>query len=118
MNGACANPPSTSLSAAGTTTPSRTSAAANTVLLSDKAADRDLIGCTLASLAGRVTFAETVVEAVALAQRDDCDLIFASLNLKNEDGLQICPQLRTRESTRQSPILLLANNGDIARVAK
>src|SRR5205814_8704681 len=27
-------------------------------------------------------------------------------------------QLRTRESTRQSPILLLANNGDIARVAK
>ncbi len=90
------------------------------VVLEDQAADRQLIVSTLAHLALRITFAGTLEEAVTLAQQDDCDLVFASLNLKNEDGLQICPQLRTREATRRLPILLLANNddGDIARVAK
>ncbi len=88
------------------------------VLLEDQAVDRQLIVSTLAYLPVRITFAETVVEAVSLAQQDDCDLVFASLDLKNEDGLQICPQLRTREATRQLPILLLANEGDTARVAK
>src|SRR6185437_906828 len=40
------------------------------------------------------------------------------LDLKNEDGLQICPQLRTHEATRQLPILLLVGDDDIARAAK
>jgi two-component system cell cycle response regulator len=88
------------------------------VVLEDRAADRQLIETTLADLGVRVTFAETVAEAVALAQRDDRDLVFVSLNLKSEDGLQICPQLRTREATRQLPILLLANEVDIARAAQ
>jgi two-component system cell cycle response regulator len=90
------------------------------VVLEDRAADRQLIVNTLAHLGVRVTFAETVAEAVTLSEQDDCDLVFASLNLKNEDGLRICPQLRTYEATRRLPILLLANSddGDITRVAK
>jgi two-component system, cell cycle response regulator len=92
--------------------------AGHAVVLEDKAAERQLIMRTLSYLAVRVIFAETLAEAVALAQQDDCDLVFASLNLKHEDGLQICPQLRTREATRQLPILLLFNESDVARVAK
>ena len=88
------------------------------VVLEDRAADRWLISNTLACLGARVTFAETLADAVTLAQQDDCDLVFASLNLKNEDGLRICPLLRTREATRRLPILLLANEADITRVAK
>jgi two-component system, cell cycle response regulator len=93
-------------------------AGGHAVVLEDQAAELQLIVSTLAHLPVRVTFAETLAEAVTLAQQDDCDLVFASLDLKNEDGLQICPQLRTREATRQLPILLLANGGNIARVAK
>ena len=88
------------------------------VLLEDSAADRQLIVTTLAHLAVRITFAATVAEAVTLAQNDDCDLVLASLDLKNEDGLLICPQLRTREATRQLPILLLTSESEMARAAK
>jgi two-component system cell cycle response regulator len=90
----------------------------NAVVLEDQAADRELIEISLASLGVRVTFAETVPEVVMFAQQDDCDLVYASLNLKNEDGMQVCPQLRARDATRQLPILLLASEDDIARVAK
>jgi two-component system cell cycle response regulator len=90
----------------------------NAVVLEDQAADRELIGTSLASLGVRVTSADTVREIVMLAQQDDCDLVYASLNLKDEDGMQVCPQLRARDATRQLPILLLASVDDIARVAK
>ncbi|MGE3624064.1 MAG: PleD family two-component system response regulator [Bdellovibrionales bacterium] len=88
------------------------------VLLEDSSPDRDLILKTLTRLAVRVTFAATVADAVAAAQNGDCDMVFASLDLKNEDGLQICPQLRTREATRQLPILLLTSESEIARASK
>jgi two-component system cell cycle response regulator len=88
------------------------------VLLEDQAGDREFITKTLAQLAVRVTFAATVAEAANFTQQQDCDLVIASVDLKDSDGLQICPQLRTREATRQLPILLLANEGEISRVAK
>ena len=88
------------------------------VLLEDLALDREAIINTLGKLEVRITFAPTVMETVKLAQEPDCDLVFASLDLKNEDGLQICPQLRTQEATRQMPILLLVGEGDIVRAAK
>jgi len=88
------------------------------VLLEDSPKERELIISTLGSIGVRVTFAGSVTNAVELAQGADCDLVIASLDLRNEDGLQICPYLRTHELTRQLPILLLASEGDIARVAK
>jgi len=76
-----------------------------------------LIVNTLGSINVRVSFAGSVADAAQLAQTSDCDLVIASLDTKNEDALQICPQLRTQEATRQMPILLLASESDIARVA-
>jgi two-component system cell cycle response regulator len=66
----------------------------------------------------RVTFAGDVTEAANFAQENDCDMVFASLDLKSEDGLRICPLLRTRETTRQLPILLIANDSEMPRVAR
>jgi len=59
--------------------------------------------------------------ADALASLDDgpgYDLIMISLLLAEEDGLRLCSQLRSRESTRQIPILLLADEQEMKRVAK
>jgi two-component system cell cycle response regulator len=46
------------------------------------------------------------------------DLIMISLLLTTEDGLRLCSHLRSRESTRQVPILLLADEQEMPRVAK
>jgi len=88
------------------------------LLLEDSARDRQMILATLAGISVRVTFTETVAETVQIAQAGGIDLVLASLDLAGEDGLQICPQLRVVEATRQLPILLLANDSEIARVAK
>ncbi len=91
---------------------------AHIVLLENSAKDRELIVNTLGRISARVTFAGTVAEAAQMARTADCDLVFASLDIENEDGLHICPQLRTQEATRQLPILLIASENDIPRVAK
>ena len=41
-----------------------------------------------------------------------------SLLLAQEDGLRLCSQLRSREVSRQIPILLLADEQEMQRVAK
>jgi two-component system cell cycle response regulator len=59
--------------------------------------------------------------ADALAVVDDppgYDLIMLSLLLAEEDGLRLCSHLRSRDSTRQIPILLLADEQEMKRVAK
>jgi two-component system cell cycle response regulator len=59
--------------------------------------------------------------AEAMADIDDArgyDLIMISLLLAHEDGLRLCSHLRSRETTRQTPILLLADEQEMKRVAK
>ncbi len=46
------------------------------------------------------------------------DLVMSSLDLENEDGLYLCAQLRAQETTRTLPILFLANETEIDRVAR
>jgi two-component system, cell cycle response regulator len=88
------------------------------LLLEDNFGDQLFIKKTLESMAVKVTTTQTVADTTAEAQQGKYDLVFASVDLKNEDGLYICPQLRTQESTRQIPILLIANDSEISRVAK
>lgn len=57
----------------------------------------------------------------ALIRADDprgFDLIMISLLLAKDDGLRLCSQLRSSEVTRQIPILLLADEQEVKRVAK
>lgn len=93
-------------------------AGGHAIMLDDTPTDRATIVNTLGAIAVRVTFAGTVAEAVKMADSENADMVFASLDLDAEDGLQICPQLRTQESTRQLPIVLITNDDKIARVAK
>ncbi|HEU0118662.1 MAG TPA: PleD family two-component system response regulator [Alphaproteobacteria bacterium] len=93
-------------------------AGGNVLVLEDNAAERQLITETLATVSVRVTFAGTIDEAIATAGAGSFDLVFASLDLSAEDGLMICPQLRTHEATRQIPILLIGNEAEMPRIAK
>lgn len=62
-----------------------------------------------------------VVEAGPAAmeeiKEEDFDLIAVSLNLKDEDGLRLCSHLRSNERTRSVPILMIAQEDDMPRIA-
>ncbi|MGE4351869.1 MAG: PleD family two-component system response regulator [Bdellovibrionales bacterium] len=60
----------------------------------------------------------TIQETIDKAATGTYDLVLASLNLEKEDGLYICAQMRARETTRNIPILLMANDGEIGVIAK
>lgn len=93
-------------------------AGGHALLLEDKEAERAFIVNVLGRMETRVTLTATLAETASRAQAGDCDLVFTSIDLGREDGLQICPLLRTHEKTRQLPILLLANENDVQRIAK
>ena len=61
---------------------------------------------------------KTVQETIEKSADGSYDLIMASLNLQSEDGLYLCAQLRAREVTRNIPILLMANDGEVDKIAR
>ena len=59
-----------------------------------------------------------VTDMIEKASSGVFDLVMVSLDLATEDGLFVCAQLRAKDITRNTPILLLANEGEIERVAR
>lgn len=61
---------------------------------------------------------QTGMKAMEYAAQHEFDLLVVSLNLKNEDGLRLCSHLRSNEHTRAIPILMVAGEQDLPRVAQ
>jgi two-component system cell cycle response regulator len=57
-------------------------------------------------------------EAVVRAKGGDYDLIICSLSLDRQDGLRLCATLRSLETTRQTPILAMVEEGDMKRLVR
>jgi two-component system, cell cycle response regulator len=55
-------------------------------------------------------------EALAKASTENVDLMIVSLGLEAFDGLRLCSQVRSQESTRSLPILLIADREDRQKV--
>ncbi|MBB3263904.1 two-component system cell cycle response regulator [Azospirillum sp. OGB3] len=91
---------------------------ARILVLEDSLLDLAKIAETLQRDHGHVMSAGTCATALERALGDDLDLVVISLTLMNEDGLRLCSQLRSHERTRQVPILLMVDEGDLNRVAK
>ena len=56
--------------------------------------------------------------ALDAALNNDYELVVISMSMLEEDSLRLCSQLRSHEATRQTPILLMASDGDLPRIAK
>ncbi len=56
--------------------------------------------------------------AMEMVATQEFDLLIVSLNLASEDGLRLCSHLRSNERTRNTPILMVANEDDMPRVAQ
>ncbi|MFM2045088.1 MAG: hypothetical protein RLY86_3664 [Pseudomonadota bacterium] len=91
---------------------------AKVLVVEDSAIDLDKMTETLARDKGIVTAAENCAGGLEAALAEEFELIVISLTLMREDGLRLCSQLRSHERTRQIPILLLADETDMDRVAK
>lgn len=91
---------------------------AHVMVLEDSFLDLEKITETLKRDHDDVTPAETCARAVERALGEEFDLVIISLTLLDEDGLRLCSQLRSNERTRQVPILLMADDGDLNRIAK
>lgn len=96
----------------------QTAEAARVLVVEDSAIDLDKITETLSRDRDEVTDTDTCAGGLELALAEEFELIVISLTLMREDGLRLCSQLRSHERTRQIPVLLLADETDMDRVAK
>jgi len=90
---------------------------AQILVLEDMSFEMDKIRDTMQRDHNQVTMVESGLQAMKEIAAKDFDLIFLSLNLKNEDGIRFCSHLRSNEKTRSVPIILIADEDDMERVA-
>lgn len=89
------------------------------LLVEDDKADEAFIKQTLeTNMRASVDSADKVTDAASMVRTGFYDVIISSLDLRNEDGLMICPQIRSNEATRHIPILMTANEMEMDRVGK
>ena len=91
---------------------------ASILVVEDSELQRAKVTQTLDVDSAVVTSTPTIDDAERLAQAEDFELIIASLTLRSEDGLRLVSRLRCLDRTRQVPILLLAQEEEMQRVAK
>jgi two-component system cell cycle response regulator len=65
-----------------------------------------------------VTLADDPYAALAQARDGDYELMIVNLDLDDYDGLRLCSQLRSLESTRQTPILIIFDPGEQQRMIR
>ncbi len=96
---------------------------AHILVLEDDAYERKFITETLKQDTDTVDFSTDLGEAarrIVKAAEDGkpFDLVVGSLSLQGADGLRLCSEMRALELTRHVPILLLADDSDIERIAR
>lgn len=90
---------------------------ASVLLVEDQDFESDKIIATFRQDNDSVQAVKSGMQAMEYAARQDFDLMIVSLNLRAEDGLRLCSHLRSNERTRSVPILMLATEEDMGRVA-
>lgn len=90
---------------------------AKILVVEDLEFEHDKISSTLAVDNDDVVIVPTGVDAMERVMAQEFDLLVVSLNLEDEDGLRLCSHLRSSEKTRAIPILMVAEEGDMSRIA-
>ena len=73
---------------------------------------------TLAEAGHSVKTVTSPDDAMHVALQGDFDAVIVNLHFSSYDGLRLCSQLRSHELTRQTPIMLLIEGENTARLAK
>ena len=91
---------------------------ANILLVNDLAFEAEKIIETFKKDNHTVVSVANGPAAIDTLQTQRYDLIMVSLNLKEEDGLRLCSYFKSNEETRTTPILMIAEDKDIERIAQ
>ena len=91
--------------------------AAVLVVDSEVSTQRD-VESTLAEIGCRVVLADRLDEGLERLGEESFDLILVGLDVAGQDGLRFCSQVRSREASRQIPILLIMEDLDLPFLAK
>lgn len=91
---------------------------ANILVLEDLEFESNRVCDTLTKDNNRVKLVKSGMDAINEINRDKFDLLIVSLNLANEDGVRFCTHLRSNENSRTTPIIMLAEEQDMERVAR
>ena len=88
------------------------------LIIDDDKAEATFLQESVEPLSAHIVQVQTVADAEEALVSGDFDLVFANIDLREEDGLTICARMRTTPITRHIPILLSSNQGDMTRIAK
>lgn len=91
---------------------------ARVLMVEDQTFEADKIAETLHRDNDTVIPVDSGVKAFEYASQHNFDLLIVSLNLKKEDGLRLCSHLRSNERTRSVPILMVAAEENLDRIAQ
>ncbi|MBX2833969.1 MAG: PleD family two-component system response regulator [Micavibrio sp.] len=90
---------------------------ANILIIEDKDFELNKMKQTLMQDHDLVQGVSNGPEALSLIKSQDFELLIVSLNLASEDGLRLCSHLRSNERTRSIPLVMVAGQEDMQRVA-
>lgn len=90
---------------------------ASILLIEDKTFEADKICDTLQTDSHHIVTVDSGIEAMGHIGQHDFDVIIVSINMDNEDGLRLCSHLRSNERTRQLPIIMIAEDNDMKKIA-
>ncbi len=90
---------------------------ADILVVEDQDYDSEKFVDTLAQDDDTVTVVKSGTQAMERIMAQPFDLLVISLNLESEDGLRLCSHLRSSDRTRSIPILMVAADEDMSRIA-
>ncbi len=97
--------------------PTEDAGAAHILLIEEQGFAASRIIETLTPVAASVLRASSCAEAQSLLD-DSVELVIASLSMSDGDPLRLVSQWRANESSRQLPVLLMADDSELPRLAK
>ena len=92
--------------------------AASILLVEDEPDLLELLGYNLRREGYDVRTAATGEEGLKLAMADPPDLVLLDLMLPRMDGLEVCRTLKSREATRDVPVIMLTAKGEESDVVR
>ncbi len=90
---------------------------ARILLVEDREYEKNKIIESLSGDMSIVIHTDSGMKAMELISQQDFDVLMVSLDLENEDGLRLCSHLRSNERSRAVPIVMIAHEEEIQRVA-
>ncbi len=90
---------------------------ARVLVVEDKNFEQRKIEETLTRDQDEVIITENGAKTMELVATQNFDVLIVSLNLAGEDGLRLCSHLKSNERTRAIPIVMIAGEEDMPRIA-